>query len=457
MARSVPREVASGLAHLVRGLIKPAWKSSPGPEWWRRPGLGVMYQVEYRPGMDWDRDFNEFNRWMTGEDGRLEFNGPFCQVSDWVRLSHEVGVDYHVLEIKWHDGICYFDTGLTDWKTEEDYAAGFARSSRAAGIPFLFYYSSIFDHNPLFDPVQPRGDRTISFIGLPGNPDYEEYIRGQYREIVEQYQPDGMWIDWYWPDESTRTTLELFGAEYPETVLTFNVSSLFPSSYSRLHYTSGEAHELNGPYLRVEKTNRGVVAVFKSAWKLSALARRVMEQPWELVTPAGRWWQDPRLRDDPYDLVRMAAVVMAGGGKLCPGVTARLDGSIYPDQVRQLTMLGDWYRPRRSLFTASVPMRYRGRQPPGVTVSPRSMRTVACRHGEDIIVHVVNMDGSPGPVRAEFNGKRWSGIERVYLEPSGKEVDMLCLGSSCSVTIEKDDVDPVDSILRLKIRSGAGK
>ena len=457
LARSVPVEVAGGLARLLRGLVSPVVNGPPRTEWWRRPGLGVMYQVEYRPGMDWDRDFNQFNRSMMNEAGHLRFNGPFCKVDEWVRLSREAGVDYHVMEIKWHDGICYFDTDLTDWKTEEDYAAGFARSSRGAGIPFMFYYSSIFDHNPLFDRVQPRSDKTVSFIGLPGNPVYDEYIRGQYREIMERYRPDGMWIDWYWPDESTRTTLELFRAEYPGTVLTFNVSSLFASSYSRLHYTSGEAHELDGPYLRVERTNRGVVVVFKSAWKLSTLARRVLEQPWELVTPAGRWWQDPRLRDDPYDLVRMAAVVMSSGGKLCPGVAARLDGSLYPDQVRQLTMLGEWYRPRRALFAGSVPLRYKGREPSGVRVSPRNARTIACRNGKDIILHVVNMDGSAGPVRVEFSGKRWSGIERAYLEPSGRELPVFRSGSRSSVTIARDEVDPVDNILRLQTPSGAGQ
>jgi hypothetical protein len=29
-------------------------------------------------------------------------------------------------------------------------------------------------------------------------PLYEEYLKGQFREIMEQYRPDGMWLDWYW-------------------------------------------------------------------------------------------------------------------------------------------------------------------------------------------------------------------------------------------------------------------
>lgn len=117
------------------------------------------------------------------------------------------------MEIKWHDGICYFDTTLTDWKTEEDYAGRFPEASRRAGIPFMYYYSSIFDHNSQFDPVQPS-QQTVSFIGIPDNPTYHEYLRGQYAEIMEQYRPDGMWIDWYWPDQCLQTTIDFFRSNF---------------------------------------------------------------------------------------------------------------------------------------------------------------------------------------------------------------------------------------------------
>lgn len=455
-AGEMASEALRGIGSLARGLASPVERKVTADEWWRGPGIGIQFQVEHRPGWNWNRDFDEFNASMMDENGRLTFNGPFCRTDEWVGLSRDVGVDYHMMEIKWHDGICYFDTRLTDWKTRADYAGSFAELSRSAGIPFMYYYSAVFDHNPQFDPIQPS-PMTLSFIGMPGNPVYEEYIRGQYREIMEQYRPDGMWIDWFWPDKSTKVTIDFFGVNYPDVVLAFNASNLVPGAREKLHYTSGEAHELDGPYLRVTREEGGFITVFSSAWKWSALNRRTLANPWELITPAGRWWQDPTLRDDPHDLVRMAAVVMASGGKLCVGVSSQLDGGIYPDQVRQMRILGDWYGPRRALFAKSVPLAYRRREPPGVKVSPGSVKAIACRRGGDVMLHLVNMDGATRPIRLELRGDPWERTARAYLEPAGGELEMTRSPSGLSLLVGTEQVDRVDTIVRLASRNNGDR
>ncbi len=117
-------------------------------EWWQKSGLGIMYQIEARPGWFWNRNYDKFNASMMDENGNLNFNGPFCKMKKWVEFSKKVGVDYHIFEVKWHDGICYWDTKFTKWKTPEDYVKVFSEESKKAGIPYLYYYSSIFDHNP---------------------------------------------------------------------------------------------------------------------------------------------------------------------------------------------------------------------------------------------------------------------------------------------------------------------
>ena len=444
LARRMTPEVIRGVSNVVRSRFAPVERSAPGPLWWRKPGIGLMYQVEYRPGWQWSRDFDEFNRSMMDAAGNLAFDGPFCRVEEWVRLSVEVGVDYHIMEIKWHDGICYFDTRLTEWKTGTDYAGQFAEASRRAGIPFMYYYSSIFDHNPQFDAIQPSG-KTTSFIGIPPDPVYDEYLRGQYAEIMEQYRPDGMWIDWYWPDSPTNTTIEFFHENYPDLVLAFNAANLLPGSYSRIDYTSGEGHDLDGSYLRILKEESGLAAAFSSTWKWASLNRRAFAHQWELIAPAGRWWQDPRMRDDPYDLVRMAAITMACGGLHCTGVTAQMDGSVHPEQVEQMRMLGEWYGPRRGIFAEAVPLRYARREPPGVKVSPRSVRAIACRRDGDLVLHLINMDGATRPIQLELHGKPWDGVKRAFLEPSGEELEI----AGGAALIKRDSVDPVDTIIRL--------
>jgi len=447
-------ELVKGFAFFSARMIDPC-ERAPGTEWWQRPGWGIMYQIEFRPGWDWDRDYQEFNPSMMDNEGRFRFNGPWCKVEEWVELSREVGVDFHVMELKWHDGICYFDTALTDWKSDEDYAETFSRLSREAGIPFIFYYSSVFDHNPMFDHVQPNRRGTFSVIGFGGCPEYEDYLRGQYREIAEQYRPDGMWIDWYWPgDAATETTIDFFREDYPQVVLGFNLSNYFPASYRRMDYTIGEAHELDGPLVKLRRTGRMFTPVICSAWKWAALGRMMMDHPWEIIAPAGRWWQDPAMRDDPNELVRIAAIIMACGGRFSLGATARMDGSIEPDQVEQLRVLGRWIAPRRLLFSDAAPMRYRGVRPPGVKVYPGGMKAITTRLGDDVLLHLINMDGAAKRINITMQGKRWETVSKAYIEPGRRELPIARSGYGIHITIDPHDVDTADTILRLKLQAG---
>jgi alpha-L-fucosidase len=450
VAKLIAPEITMAFARIVRRLIFPAqYTFGPDDPWWKKPGLGIMYQIEYRPGMDWDRDYEEFNPSMMDERGKFKFNGPFCKIENWVELSKNVGVDYQIFESKWHDGICYFNTKLTDWKTDMDYCGQFAEFSRHAGIPFMYYYSSVFDHNPKFDSIQPNPHSTFSDLSMDHQPMYEDYLRGHYRELMDQYHPDGMWFDWYWPDHSTKLTIDFFRTYYQNTVITFNLSNYFPSSYDKLYYTSGEAHDFIGSYIKLVKTGSMLLPIFTGAWKWAALGRRVMDRSMELITPAGKWWQDPTLPDDPYDLVRMAAVIIGSGGKLCIGASAQLNGDIYPDQIKQLNMLGEWYKPRKKLFTDSVPLRYRCEQVPGIKINPPSVKSIASINGRDILVHLVNVDGVTRPIVVEFKGQRWRNITRICVEPARKDLDLEKGNNVIKTVIRPEDNDPVDIILRL--------
>ena len=451
VAAWMAREFSSAFAQVSRRLVFPARPAfDPGDPWWKKPGLGIMYQVEFRPGMDWDRDYAKFNPSLTDEQGKFKFNGPFCRIADWVGLSRQVGADYHVFESKWHDGICYFNTRLTDWKAGTDYCAQFAEESRRARIPFMFYYSTVFDHNPKFDAIQPDPHSTFSDLSMDPQPLYEEYLEGQFREIMEQYRPDGMWFDWYWPDRATTLTIDYFRAHYPDTVITFNLSHYFPSAYPRLNYTTGEAHDLTGNYVKLVKTGAMRLPIFTGAWKWAALGRRVMDHPTELISPAGKWWQDPTLRDDPLDLVRMTAIILGSGGKFCVGASAQLDGALYPDQVTQLRILGEWYGPRKRLFTDSTPRRYRSEQVPGIKVSPTSVKTIATANNGDTLLHLINMKGVTMPISVEFRGSWWKNIRWISLEPAGKELTPERNGGIVKAIIRTAEIDPADTILRVK-------
>jgi hypothetical protein len=435
-----------GLTLLALARGARAGKRAPADRsWWERPGLNIMYQVETRPGWKWDRDYTRFNRSMTDAQGEIRFNGPYCNMKEYIELSKEVGVDYHQFEIKWHDGICWWDTKTTAWKADRDYAGEFADLSRKAKIPFMYYYSAVFDHNPQFDGIQPAPGMTPSFIG--NRKEYLSYLEKQYEEIVRRYRPDGMWIDWWWADGSTKFTVKEFREKYPDVVVAYNLSNLFPASFRKIHITSGEAHRYDGPWVVLRKEDSVMVPVFTSAVKWANALRWIVNQQWELISPAGKWWQDQSLRDDPLELIRSLAMILACGGKLCLGATAQMDGRIFPDQVAQLKMLGAWYKPRKKYFISAERVRYRWFRPLSVKTGSRNFDTVVSRYGSGLLLHLVNRTGEKEGLSVTLKGGMWKDVREVALVPENKKLAARREVSKLRVDIPADLVDQVDTIL----------
>lgn len=434
---------------LVRRGEPASWQETPAQDraWWQKPGLGVLFQTEHRDGWEWDRDFERFNAGIADDEGRLRDAGLTCRAEEWVRFSERVGLDYHLFQAKWHDGICFFDTETTQWRTERDYAREFADASRAAGIPFFFYYSSVFDHNPQFDPIQPSRTSTPSLIG--NHPEYQSYLRRQYDELIDRYRPDGMWIDWYWGEGATETTIEHLRSKHPETVIAFNLANLYPASFSRIDVTSAEAHRYSGPLVRFRKEATLRVPVLTSAVLWSNLNRAVFRHQWELASPTGRWWEDSTLRDDRNDIIRSLAMVLASGGRFMVGVRVNSDGSLAESHLEQWSLIADWYGSRKQLFRDATPLRYAGLRPPGARVKGRGFDLVAARGPDGLLLHVINRRGVTRGLEIRLGGRMWREAGGATLMPAGRPLAMEQRGSHRTVKIEPADLDPVDTIIQL--------
>ncbi|NVM02762.1 MAG: alpha-L-fucosidase [Candidatus Helarchaeota archaeon] len=449
-------------------------------DWWEKPGLAIMYQIEARPGWIWNRNYDKFNASMRDKDGNFKFNGPFCKMKEWVEFSKRVGVDYHIFEAKWHDGICYWDTKYTDWKTPEDYVKVLSEESEKAGIPLMYYYSSIFDHNPQFDDIQPLRSCTPSFIAMHHknkeiiakesyetakfvktmfeisskrnnipykqeffddvnfneftyNPlKYEIYMLKQLVELIENHKTAGLWMDWYhfpnMKERSSHIVMYFMEKKYPEIILTFNQSIDYKLKYA--HYLSGEAHDT------------------KTAWQQGNRYRK-LKKPWELVGPAAKAWDAPLTRSDPYEIFRMAAIVMANGGKFGFGMAAQMNGELYPEPAQQLEHLGKWYKPRRLLFTEAVPMNYKGKKVPGIELNKKDFGTIGSIYGNDNLIHIINFNGHKEELTLTFSQELWGNIEKIILEPDLKELRFKKQENEIILSLSKEDIDRTDTIIRI--------
>ena len=446
--------------------------------WWKKPGFGIMYQIEARPGWIWNRNYNKFNASMTDESGKLNFNGPFCKMKKWVEFSKKVGADYHIFEAKWHDGICYFDSEYTDWKTPIDYCKIFSEESKKAKIPFMFYYSSIFDHNPQFDDIQPLRGVTPSFIAMHHdkkekiakysmnfakvienttknsrnkrgsykdlkffddvefhdftyNPEkYEKYLLNQIKELIENYKPNGMWMDWYWGKEeaSTFLVMDFMEKNFSDVVLTYNVS--IERKPRHIHYLSGEAHDV------------------ETAWKAGNNHRK-KSKPWELCGPAAYAWDVPLARSDPYEIFRIASIVMANGGKFCFGLPSQMDGELYSEPAKNLELFGEWYNLRRKLFSEAVPMEYDGKNVLGIEVNDDNFATIGSIHETDKLVHIINFKGKICKLELSFTNQYWQNIDKIILEPYKTQLEPKRNDNLITVHIKKENIDLADTILRV--------
>jgi alpha-L-fucosidase len=263
---------------------------------------------------------------------------------------------------------------------------------------------------------------------------YEVYMFKQLIELIETYKPDGMWIDWFmWNIESSaHMIMEFMKKRYPNTVLTFN-----NSVHSRLkwaHYTSYEAHDIN------------------TAWKRGNKYRNKM-RPWELVGPAASDWDNPRPRADPYEAARIAVIIMASGGKFAFGMPSQMNGDLYEQPSKQLEVFGKWYKKRKEVFTEAVPMQYKGKKVPGVKVSDKSIGIIGSIFKKDNILHLIyRYSVKKKDLLVEFSHKKWENIDKIFLVPSERELKLRKFEKKLELTLPKEYVDRIDTILKIKMK-----
>ena len=124
---------------------------------------------------------------------------------EWARLAKKAGMKYAVLTAKHHDGLCLFDSALTDYKATNtkagrDLVREFLDAFRAEGLKVGLYFTLIDWHHPdypkhndMHHPMRENEaykDENINFDR------YLEYMHGQVEELVTNYgKLDILWFD----------------------------------------------------------------------------------------------------------------------------------------------------------------------------------------------------------------------------------------------------------------------
>ena len=290
-------------------------------EWFRQAKLGIFIHWGIYAVDGIDESWAFFNKYVSYEDYMRQLDSFTAEQYDpkmWARLIADSGARYAVLTTKHHDGVALWHTKLSDLNVVEKTPAGrdlvtpFVKSLRKEKLKVGLYYSHLDWSHPDYDvfirdqyryrddPV--RWERFLRFH------------RGQLEELVSQFKPDLLWFDGDWEHSAE----EWGAASLSDTLRAWHPPVLLNSRING--YGDYATPEHNAPIVPPE-----------GAWELCM----TMNDSW------GYQDNDHNYKT-PYQLIRIFADVIGGGGNLLLDIGPRADGTIPSEQVAILKEMGRW-------------------------------------------------------------------------------------------------------------------
>ncbi len=318
--------------------------------------------------MEWFRDvkFGMFIHWGAyAEIGRNEwaranysmsveeyqkyidrFNPVAFNPDEWFELAQDAGMKYMVFTSKHHDGFCMFDTKLTDYSIMnnsygKDIAGMLKASSDKYTMPLGFYYSIREWYHP--DYIQP-GTWADRFEGLekapakhadsPNLDRYMEYVKGQLKELVTQYDPYVIWFD----GTSQHTLEELGSYEISDYLKTLKPEMLHNNRIFPQNIRRDNPDTFFGDFLTPERSTP-TSQLLKPDGTLA---------PWEACNATQfHAWGYNRYETQFHTvpgLIQTLVSVVSKGGNLLLNVGPKPDGTIRGEDIIRLKAIGDWLK-----------------------------------------------------------------------------------------------------------------
>jgi alpha-L-fucosidase len=272
------------------------------------------------------------------------FNPVTFNPDEWLELAKNAGMKYLVFTSKHHDGFCMFDTKLTDYsimnnKFGKDILGLLNDGCKRYNMPLGIYYSIREWHHP--DYIQP-GTWAERFEGLqkgsskhkdsPKLDRYLDYVKGQLKELVNQYDPEIIWFD----GTSQHTNEELRSHEISDYV--HNLKSglihnnrIFPKNerekYKNTFFGDFLTPERSTPTSQLLKPD-GTLAPWEAcnATQFNAWGYNRYETEFHTVTA----------------LIQTLVSVVSKGGNFLLNVGPQPDGKIREEDVIRLKAMGQW-------------------------------------------------------------------------------------------------------------------
>ena len=241
------------------------------------------------------------------------------------RTLRQAGAQYAVITAKHHDGYAMYDTGLSDFSImhspyAKDVVRQFTDAVRDEGMGVGLYFSLVDWHHPDY-PAFTDADKPYHYFSGASDPDpdkwkrYIDFLFGQVKEVLSNYgKIDLIWFDGQWEHSP-----QLWKA----AELRAMIRSLQPG------IVINDRLPLNGDFDTPEQF----------------IPPKPPERPWETCMTMSTSWgynRDDNQYKSATQLIHTLCEVAGRGGHFLLNVGPMGDGSLPPEQLERLSVIGSW-------------------------------------------------------------------------------------------------------------------
>jgi alpha-L-fucosidase len=346
-----------------------------------------------------------------------QFNPVKFNAAEWVAIAKNAGMKYIVITSKHHDGFSMFDSKVSDYTAvkstpyKKDPLKELSRECKKAGIKFCVYHSIMDWHHPA-QMKSAKGEYNSSRMAADRKDEYVKYMKGQLRELIENYDPavlwfDGEWCDW-WTEPDAQDLVQYLQALKPDVIINNRVGK---GRKGMEGFNKGEG--FSGDFFTPEQ-QIPATGLPGADWE----SCMTMNETWGFHRHDENW-------KSPTVLIQNLVDIASKGGNFLLNVGPKADGTIPEASVERLSAMGKWMKTNsESIY--------------GTTASPFAKLAWgrATQKPGKIYLHVFNWPKGQLEVPADASRTR------LEVAPSTGKL---------SIRLPAKAPDPIDSVVVLEI------
>jgi alpha-L-fucosidase len=303
------------------------FKNNPYAEWY----LNTL-RISGSPTQEYH--YEEYGKDVSYDDFKPIFNEELKKWNpqEWANLFKKSGAKYVVLVTKHHDGFLLWPSKYPNPLKEKYYASRnivseLTKSVKDKGIRMGFYYSTSLDWSFNSEPIKDRKSDMTNGITTP---EYTEYVKNHWYELINDYKPSILWSDIGVPP--LFDLFELFAYYYnnfPDGVIN--------DRWDKLFHKDG----------KVYKMRRTFFYDFTTPEYYSY--NIIKKKKWESNRGIGHsYGYNKTEKEGDYlianELIRMLVDIVSKNGNLLLNVGPMPDGTIPKIQEEVLLGIGNWLK-----------------------------------------------------------------------------------------------------------------